>query len=292
MRRLAVLALVLVATVASAGGFYGGAADGAVVPLDDGTAKDAPAMLTRPTKFDYEVALGLRTGDSLWNKFGYNEAVGTSAEVVASWGGSFTPMTTARTLSIVSTDATDDDGNTGANNVYVYGLDANRAAQIVAVTLDGTTPVVTTETWLGVNRMSVGLAGTGLGNAGVITATATTDATTQAQIPIGSGTSQQCIYHIEADHQGLAEWATANIIRFGSGTEPVVTLKGWVWSSVSNSKYEVFRMNVDTTLSNHTELAPPLPFPLDPASVFWLEATSTRADTEVSGRFSLVEIQQ
>lgn len=262
-------------------------------PLDANMSQDYDAIATRPTDYKTEVALGRRQGATLWNKFGYNADVDTATdpEVVASWGGTFTPMTTARTLSVVST-STDDDGapaGIGAQSVLIYGVDANRMEQTVVVTLDGTTPVVTTETWLGVNRMAIYVSGSNQVNVGTITATATTDLTTQAQIPAGEGTSQQCIFFTQDSHQALAEWITVNVVRFGAGTEPVVTIKGWVYSAVSGSKYEVVRMNIDTSIQNSKELIPPLPFVIGEKSCFWLEVETTRDDTVVNARFSLIE---
>lgn len=257
-------------------------------PADSVLAQDFDATVVRPTDYRTEVALGRRQGATVWNKFGYNADIDVGTEVVASFGGTFTPMTTARTLSIVSTSTDDDDGGTGANNVVVYGVDANRRAQTVVVTMDGTTPVVTTETWLGVNRIAVGLAGTSLGNVGTITATATTDLTTQAQMPAGEGTTQQCIFFIQADHIALAEWLTVTTLRQAS-QNPRVTVKGWVFSAVSNAKYEVARIELDTAASNQVTLSPPIPFPIGEKSCFWLEATTDKADTIVSCRFSLIE---
>ena len=259
-------------------------------PTDSTLPQDFDAIVVRPTDYEYEVALGRRQGATLWNKFGYNNDVDIGTEVVASFGGTFVPMTTARTLSIVSTDATDDDGNTGANSLIVYGVDANRQAQTVVVTMNGTTPVVTTETWLGINRMAIYVSGTNKINAGTITATATTDATIQGQIPAGEGTTQQCIFFSQADHQGLMRWVTLNTLK-QTGANPVVNVKGWVFSGVSNSKYEVFRQSLDTAVENTVELSPPLSFVLGEKSCFWLEATTDKADTIISARFSLIEVR-
>lgn len=261
--------------------------------MDSTLSQDFDAVVVRPTDYNTEVALGRRQGATLWNKFGYNASLTTAntAEVISSWGGTFVPMTTARTLSVVSTDATDANGNTGANNIVIYGIDANRQTQTVVVTMNGTTPVVTTETWLGVNRIAIGLSGTNKINAGTITATATTDLTIQAEVPIGEGTSQQCIFFTQDSHQALIEWLTINPVRFGAGTEPVVTVKAWVYSAVSNSKYEVARLNIDTSIEGHSELTPPLPFPIGEKSCFWLEASSTRDATAISARFSLIEVR-
>jgi len=238
-------------------------------PTDSILAQDFDAIVVRPTNYNAEVALGRRQGATLWNKFGYNSDVDIGTEVIASWGGTFVPMTTARTLSVVSTDAADDGSpaGTGANSIIIYGVDANRQAQTVVVTMNGTTPVVTTETWLGVNRLSIYISGTGKVNAGTITATATTDSTIQGQIPIGVGTSQQCIFFTQLDHQAITEWLTLNTLK-QAGANPVVTIKGWVYSAVSNSKYEVVRHSIDTAVENHVELNPPLPFPIGERSCF------------------------
>lgn len=261
-------------------------------PLDSTLAQDFDSLPTRPTDYKQEVALGLRQGHSLWNKFGRNLDVDTGgAEVLASWGGTYVPPTTARTLSVVSSSTDDADGGTGSNNVVIYGIDADRKSQVVVVTLNGTTPVVTTETWLGINRMSIGLSGSGQRNAGDITATTTTDLAIQAQIPVGAGTSQQCIFHTQVDHQALAEWITINVIREGGGSEPVVTLIAWVFSHVSNSYYEVARQSLDVNLENNLELKPPLPFPIGESSTFMIEVETDRNNTQVSGRFSLIEVR-
>jgi len=154
-------------------------------PADASLPQDFDATVSRPTDFKYETALGLRQGYTLWNKFGYNEDIDTGKESIWSPGGIFVPIVTARTLSVVSTSTADDDGGTGANSIIIYGIDADWKAQTVVVTLDGTTPVVTTETWMGINRMSIYVSGSGGVNAGTITATATTEATDQADIPLG-----------------------------------------------------------------------------------------------------------
>ncbi|MDF1699550.1 MAG: hypothetical protein P1V36_00120 [Planctomycetota bacterium] len=251
------------------------------------------ANAAQQVDYNTEVALGRRNGSTLWNKFGYNSDVDTGGpEVIASFGGTFEPMTTARTLSIVSDSADDVTATgTGARNVVITGIDENRVAQTVVVQMNGTTPVVTTERWLGSNRLAVGLAGSSKKNVGTITATATTDLTVQGQIPAGEGTTQQCIFFTQAGATALAEWLTATVIRFGSGTEPVVTIKGWVYSAVSNCQYEVVRIVIDASTGSYQNLSPPLPFPVGEQSCFWLEAETSRNDTQVNGRFSLIEVE-
>ena len=258
-------------------------------PTDSLLAQHFDATVVRPTDYKYEVALGLRQGRVLWNKFAYNADVDTGTEVVASFGGTFTPLTTARTLSIVSTSAEDAAGGTGAQNLVVYYIDENYESQTAVVVPTGTTPVVTTFSVLGINRVAVGLSGSSQGNVGTITATATTDLTVQAQLVAGEGTTQQLIFFTSANSQALAEWLVMNAARFASGTQPIVTFKGWVYSAVSNTKYEVFRQLIDTSVDSYIPYNPSLPFLLGEKSCFWVEATTTQNNTSVSGRFSLIE---
>ena len=259
-------------------------------PTDSILAQDFDATVVRPTSYNTEVALGRRQGAILWNKFGYNPDVDVGTEVVASWGGTFVPLTTATTISIVSTNATDDDGNTGCNSVVLYGVDANRDAVIEVVTLNGTTPVVTASTWLGLNRVAMYLCGTGKVNAGTITATAVTGGSTMAQMPLGGGVTQQCIFHVPRNHQFIMEWLYANSLRQAS-QNPKVTIKMWVYSTVNNGNQEVYRGSMDTSVSTTIDLNPQLPFPVSESSVIWMEATTDKADTIVSGRFSGILIR-
>ena len=264
-------------------------------PIDSVMSQDFDSISVRPTDFLHEVALSRRQGYSLTNKFGYNEDVDTATdpEVIAAFGGSFTPLTTASTLTIVSSDTADDGdpGGTGARTILVSGLDANRDEQVELVTLDGTTNVVTTSTWLGVNRAVVTTSGTGNTNAGTITITATTGGSTQATIPAGGSVTQQLIYFTPRNHTGLIESINLSAQRFGSGTEPVLTFKGWVYSGLVDTKYEIYREILNTSVDTRLPDVIDLPLPLTEQDVFWIEAETTRDNTSVSGRFSVVTVR-
>lgn len=255
---------------------------------DSTLPQDFDATVVRPTNFTYEVALGRRQGFSTWNKFGYNDDVDTGTEVLAAFGGTFTPLASASTLTIVSSSTDDDSGGIGANSVVISGVDENWDPQNEVVTLDGTTPVVTTTEWLGINRAAIYLAGTSKSNVGTLTITATTGGSTQATVPAGQGTTQQLIYFVANGHQALADWLLLNAEKITGGTTPKVTFKGWVFSAVSNAKYEVFRQLVDTNTDDHIELRPSQPLVFGEKSCFWIEATTTVDNTSVAGRFSLI----
>jgi len=262
-------------------------------PMDASLARDYDAIAVRPTLPHHEAGAGLRQGVTVWNKFGYNSDIDTTTdpEVIAAFGGTYTPPTAASTLTIVSASTADDDGSTGATSIVIYGLDANRDAQTEVVTMDGQSNVVTTSTWLGINRAAVALAGTGKNNAGTITITATTGGATLATIPANQGTTQQCIYHTPRDAAAMAEELQINFNKSGGGT-PTVTIKGISFSPVSNCYYEVFRYIADTSLENSVIISPKVPFVLAEQDVFYLTAETTSNDTQVNARFSLVEYKK
>lgn len=260
------------------------------VPCDSTVAQDFDATVVRPTSYNTEVALGLRQGHTLWNKFGYNQDVDVGTEVIASWGGTFTPLTTATTLTIVSTSANDASGGTGCNSIVVYGIDANRDAVIEVFTLTGTANVVSTSTWLGINRVAMFLCGTGQINAGTLNITATTGGSQMAQMPLNEGVTQQCIYHVPRKHTFVAEWVRLNILNRAKNAE--MTIKMWVYSAVSNGKQAVYSVDIYTAITNDISENPQLPFPITEKTVVWLEATSDKADVIVNGRFSGISIQE
>lgn len=262
-------------------------------PIDGVLARDYDATIVRPTNSEHETALGRRQGQTTWHKFGYNTDVdvSTSPEVLASWGGTFTPRTTGTTLSIVSTDANDADGDTGAHGIVIYGVDANWKTSVEVVLLTGTTPVVTTSSWIGINRIALYRAGSSLVNEGTITVTAVTGGAIMAQMPVGVGTSQQVIFYVPVDTQALIEHINAFVIRFGVGTEPLLTLVVWVFSAVSNAKYNVATFYIDASLSNHFAFDPQLPLQVGEKSAIWIEATTTRDDTSCTGRIVLTTYQ-
>ncbi len=115
-------------------------------------------------------------------KFGYNATVGTTQEDIWTTGGILSYLSSAELMSIVSTDANDAAAGTGAQTIQIEGLDGAWAPITEVVTMDGLTPVLTTQAFLRVNRMFVLTAGSGAENAGIISATAQTSATVQAEI--------------------------------------------------------------------------------------------------------------
>lgn len=257
--------------------------------LNSNVQQDADAMNVRPTDFHYEVAMGRRTGNTTWNKFGYNGDIDVGTETIWSAGGTFTRLTAASTLSVVSTSASDGVAGTGAQNIIIYGVNANFDAITEVVVMNGLTPVITTNSFFGVNRMSVYVTGSSDSNVGVITATATGGgATLQGHMPAAEGTSQQAIFFSQAGHTLLMDWLFINVNKTG-GSSPRITVRGWVYSFVSTAKYLVFYDVIDTSIENHIELIPSQPFIVGEKSILYFEATTDVNNSTASCRFSFIE---
>jgi len=124
-----------------------------------------------PFNFGISVNRGFVKGFSSINKFAYNPTVGTSFELISVASANITYPTTAGAVTVVSSSTDDDSAGTGARTVKIEGLDANYEIQSETVTMDGTTNVVTTNTYIRLFRMTVITAGSGGKNAGNITAT-------------------------------------------------------------------------------------------------------------------------
>lgn len=255
-------------------------------PVDSTLAKDFGALAVRPTDFHTEVALGRRQGITTYNKWGYNDNVSIGTELIASWGGVLQFLTTGELIEIASTSTDDDDGGTGVNSIVVYGVDENWDEQTIVYTMDGTTTVTSAESWIGINRVAVFLSGSGQTNAGTINITAKVSGYQMAQMPLGGGVTQQCIFYTPRNEQFLAEWLHFNAIKLSGGGNPEIIFKGWVYSAINNTKQEVYRGKLDTQRTNDLDIAPPTPFPLTEKTIFWLEATTDSNSTEVSARFS------
>jgi hypothetical protein len=262
-------------------------------PMDSVLAQDYDATVTRPTDYKYEVALSRRQGATTWNLWGYNSDVDIGTETVWAYGGSFARMTAADTLDVVSS-STNDDGSpagTGAQSVIIYGIDENYLAITEVVTMDGTTPVTTSNQWLGVNRVAIYLAGSLGQNDGNITVTRTTGGSVQAYMPATAGTTQQAIFFVQDNHTALIDWLYVTLVKNAGGTQPKLTTKCWVTSLVSGARYEVFRDFINGSVENHTHILPSQPFVVGEKSMVEFQATTDVDNTEVSLRFSLIEVR-
>ena len=176
-----------------------------------------------------EIAKGTVHGTSHVNKFGkaIDVDLATPTDV---WDGAdgvtstdiWVPPTVARTHDIASTDANDDGDpvGTGARTINIQGLDSNWILQSEDITLNGTSNVATANTYHRIFRMKVLTVGSGGVNAGIITATAQTDATVTAAIQAGNNQTLMAIYTVPADKKA---YVTNMYASFSASTPATVT---------------------------------------------------------------------
>lgn len=180
----------------------------------------------------WDVVIGNVPGAWSVNRFGaaYNGVQTTATDI---WDrADATPTqqvwlapTAARIHAIVSSDPADDGSpaGLGANVVRVHGLTAWDATGETTedVTLNGVTPVNTTNSYVIIHRICVRAAGTSGPNVGTITATAAVDATVTAAIRPGNGQTEMAIYGIPSGKKGyITRWG-CNIDRTVAATTTV-----------------------------------------------------------------------
>jgi hypothetical protein len=247
--------------------------------------------ITDQIPHEQKVALGLITGFSTWNKFGYNTDIDTGAdEVIAEFGGALTVLSDGEQLNIVSTSASDASAGTGVQRVVIFGVGGaaatDRGLVVEVLALDGLSTATTTNYFWGVNRMTIFIAGSSQGNVGTITATNATTGNVAAEMPAGQGTTQQCVFYVPEDHTFMATWLYGAITKASGGGNPTGTIYGYVHSEVANAKFEIFRKTLDTSIEEAFEISPKEPFPIGEKSVLWFEGSAGANNTEFRCRFS------
>lgn len=265
-------------------------------PINGTLAENYDAIVVRPNDYYSEVAMGKRQGRTVWNMFGYNSDSDVGTEIVASFGGTFDPntaiMSTAQTFTITYNNTTDGSSGTGARSILFYYLDENFLLQTAIHTLGNTGSDVTSFSGLGINRAIVYSNG-GVGwNANDITITATSDATTQAQIPALGSVTQQMIFHTQISHTLLADYLRFKILKPSGGGSGQGYIVGYSWSRVTNTRYEIFRESYATSATDDSviELKPSQKFPIGGREVLYFVIENTAgANTRVEGRFSGIE---
>lgn len=268
---------------------FSGCTSVAVVPEElvvTGKYHNGTTIITED--YFYAVGGGEVNSAEVWNKWGYNSDVDPGTEeIVAHFGGdkSFL-LSQGEYLNISSNSAADTSGGSGAQAVYITGIDENFLEAQELVNLNGVTPVQSTTKFLGVNRMVVYLAGSSLENVGDITATSSNTNKPQAQIPSRSGTTQQAFFFTPINSTFLANYLHINVNKLAGGSAPRITIRGWVRSFNANADYEIFRVKIDTSVENTMELSPKTPFVIGSKQILYFTAESDTNNAIVSLRFS------
>ena len=237
-----------------------------------------------------QLALGNISGESLVGKFGYNNDVDSAApELIASFGGAFTPLTdimlSAQTFTIAYNNVSDGSAGAGAKILQIQYIDADSNQQTAIHVLGSSGSDVTSFSGLGINRAVVVGFGANDTNNNDITITATTDTTTQAQIPAGTSVTQQCLYHTPINRTFLIDDWWFNIRKLSGGSAPRITIRGYSFSRITLGTYLIYEGKLDTGVSNVLAKTDKRPLITTGREViFWTCETNTD-NTIASGRF-------
>ena len=140
-------------------------------------------------------------------KFGFNPDVNGTEETIWNAGGIYAYPAAAIQMKVSSSSTNDTSAGTGARTVVVSGLDQNWNEASETVSLNGQTEVLTTTTFIRVNRAyvaTVGSGGTAAGNIYVGTGTVTTGvpATIYAKITLGDNQTLMAVWTVPAGYTG------------------------------------------------------------------------------------------
>jgi len=196
-----------------------------------------------PKDFALEVAKGNIPNHSGVNKFGFNDAVGTSFETIWYEGGLYPWITTATTLTVESSSVNDTAAGTGAQTVQLSGLDVNYDPLEETVTLNGTTQVTTTNTFYRIHRARVLTAGSTGGLVGDIYIK--DDAVTVCAIsPTYDSQTLMALYTIPNGYTG---YLSNVVFSTGKGKETFCSINTRPENGVFNIKHSVqLRESVST----------------------------------------------
>jgi len=246
-----------------------------------------------PKDYSTEVALGNITDTSIVNKFGFNADIdsGSGFEIIASFGGSFDPLTqvitTLQTFTILYDETVDGLGTSGALGILISIIDENFEQVDQFHTLGNTGSDVTSFSGYGINRALVFSNGGDGFNAQDITIEATIDSTIQAQIPSQSSVTQQCVYQTPVGFSFLMDFIEISALKLsGGGGSPKINIKGYSYSRVTNTIYDIFDQQIDTDVENNIPISFPKPFIFGGREVIYFVADTDVNNTKVSLRFS------
>jgi len=155
--------------------------------------------------FELQVSRGQITMHSTVYKFGYSTLIDGTLYPVWNLAANRVYLTTAATMTVSSSSASDASGNGGARTVLVQGLDQNYLPISETISLAGQTGVATDNSYLRVTGVTVITAGAGGSNVGTIsvgtgTVTAGVPAVTHELIPIGFNKEASGVYTVPAGY--------------------------------------------------------------------------------------------
>ena len=215
---------------------------------------------------------------------------GSGEEDLWGEGGNLSYLTTGETLSFVSTDPQDNPSGTGIGSIFLLGTDDNHDRVAELVILNGTTPVITTNTFRRAFTAFAASAGSGLTNAGNIVGTATSAATVQLFMEAGTGTAMMGHQTIRNGKGAIIMQIELDAAKISGGGTPSVLFKVYARLPGSGQPWIVIlRRRLDTSVQDQLIIPFPLSNQLIAGADIRATASSDTNNTEASVRITLLE---
>ena len=172
------------------------------MPSESTFINPAPSSLTGGNSIsELSIYLGLESGYRLVDKFGKNEDVDTSFEQIWRQGDTMVLLDTASTMTVTSSGQ-DTNGGTGARTFTIQGLNGTYHEIEETITLNSSTPVITDESFIRINRAYVVESGSNLTNENTIIITASVGGSVQGNIQPNEGQTAKTQYTIPTGYTG------------------------------------------------------------------------------------------
>lgn len=213
-----------------------------------------------------------------------------TAEDVWSQGGTRSIFSAAETFNLVSGSASDTAAGTGARMVKIVGLDSAYALQTETVTLNGTTDVETSNSYLHIHKMEVILSGSGQTNAGAITATGTTSSNVISSIAAGDGRAQQSHFMVPAGYTCFITDVLYSTYRSSGTGRKEAEFFLYTLNNTTNTKELIQKVGVasETIFQQAGSIKRQIPA----KTLIWLAAVAESANTAVSAQLDLVLVNE
>lgn len=218
--------------------------------------------------FFLEVSKGNVSKHLRLNKSGFNADIDVaSGEDIWDGGGNWVAPTTDRIHAIVSSSVNDTSAGTGARTLSIRGISSGNIT-IETITLNGTTPVNTVNSYSIIDYMYILTAGPGETNSGIITATAAVDATVTAQINVnGTNQTQMAITQVPNGYKYyISDWDCEMYQATATSTADIyfqTKSPGGVWltrrisylsNSGNSSKEDIFKPQIQILEGSYVKI--------------------------------------
>lgn len=258
------------------------------VDIVDGNVPVTLVSTVTPVDYQLLVSTDKATGVQAQVYSAHNPDVDNSGSKEDIWEGGdlLTYLDVAQEIEIVSTDADDTDGGTGAWGVFLICLDENWDFAQELIPLNGQTSVTSTIKCIRPRSINVIQAGSSGYNEGTITATSKDTGDLQDVINPEESTSKNVHISVPRGYTLVLNKLLLSTTRTGGGQSPIVEFKGKVkLGNILNASWiQTFDVKIDTELNDHIILDNFIQNELNEYSDYRIEVTTTADNTDVNAR--------